>query len=96
MSYVHTDNMDKFFEAVMSLKNIEECYEFFEDLCTIRELKDFEQRFTVARMLADKCVYNEIAQKTGASTATISRVNRALMYGSDGYKKVLERMNNDN
>lgn len=84
----HTDHL---FEAILTLKNIEECYNFFEDLCTMQELKAMSQRYEVAKMLSEKCVYSEIVKKTGASTATISRVNRSLIYGSDGYEMVFER-----
>jgi len=83
-------NTDILFKAILSLQSVEECYEFFEDLCTVSEIKAMSQRFHVARMLMQKKVYTEIVEKTGASTATISRVNRCLLYGRDGYKKVLE------
>lgn len=79
------------FKAVLCLENIDECYSFFEDICTINELLSLSQRFEVARMLRQKKTYLEIAQKTGASTATISRVNRSLNYGNDGYDLVFER-----
>ena len=85
--------MDYLCEAVLSLKDKEECYRFFEDIFTINELKAVEQRLQVAKMLKEKKTYTEIATKTGASTATISRVNRCLNYGSDGYNLVLERVN---
>lgn len=85
-------NMDELFSAILSLKTTDECYRFFDDLCTIAELKAMEQRFQVAKMLESGLVYSEIASATGASTATISRVSRALNYGSDGYKLVLERL----
>ena len=84
--------IDKLFEAVLSLQNREECYRFFEDICTVSELKSIAQRLEVAKMLEDNYTYGEIAEKTGASTATISRVKRALNYGADGYKLVLERL----
>lgn len=84
-------HLDELFEAVLSLKTQEECYRFFDDLCTVSELRAMEQRYQVARMLEEGVVYSEIAAKTGASTATISRVNRSLNYGSDGYKLALER-----
>ncbi|OPX88342.1 MAG: Trp repressor protein [Pelotomaculum sp. PtaB.Bin104] len=84
--------LDKLFEAMLSLKNIDECYRFFEDLCTVAELRSLAQRLEVAKMLEDNLTYGEIAQYTGASTATISRVKRALNYGADGYKLVLERL----
>lgn len=83
---------DQLFEAVLTLKNIEECYEFFEDICTVNELKALSQRLQVARMLKDGESYDTIVETTGASTATISRVKRCLVYGADGYKTVLERM----
>ncbi|MGN0567900.1 MAG: YerC/YecD family TrpR-related protein, partial [Acutalibacteraceae bacterium] len=72
--------------------SVEECYDFFEDLCTVTELKALSQRIVVAKMLSEKQVYSEIVNKTGASTATISRVNRSLNYGCDGYEKIFERI----
>lgn len=83
---------DFLFKAILSLENIEECYEFFEDLCTINELQSMSQRLHVANLLYSELSYNEIVEKTQASTATISRVNRCLQYGTDGYKKVLNRI----
>ncbi|MEE3439822.1 MULTISPECIES: YerC/YecD family TrpR-related protein [Ruminococcus] len=83
---------DLLFKAILSLKNEEECYNFFEDLCTVPELKAMSQRIVVAKMLTDKKVYSDIVSKTGASTATISRVNRSLIYGSDGYEMVFGRI----
>jgi len=85
-------NAEDFFRAILSLENPEECANFFEDLCTIKELQAMIQRLHVARMLSNGKLYSEIVAQTGASTATISRVNRALAYGSDGYKCVLERL----
>lgn len=84
--------LDRLFEAILILEDIDECYRFFEDLCTVAEIKSMGQRFEVARMLERNCTYGEIVQMTGASTATISRVKRALNYGADGYKLVLEKM----
>lgn len=84
--------IDELFEAILTLENIEECYRFFEDVCTINELQALAQRLEVAKMLKEKKTYIEIAEKTGASTATISRVNRCLNYGADGYKLVLKRL----
>ena len=78
--------------TILSIQNKEECYSFFTDLCTISELKSLSQRLEVAVMLKNKCVYNEIAAKTGASTATISRVNRCINYGENGYNLVIDRM----
>jgi len=89
---IHTDAVDQLFEAILSLKNKEECYTFFEDICTINELLSLSQRFEVAKMLQQKRTYLEISEKTGASTATISRVNRSLAYGNDGYEMVFSRM----
>ncbi len=83
---------DRLFEAVLQLKNIEECYAFFDDICTVSELHALSQRMEVAKMLREGKTYVEIAEVTGASTATISRVNRALNYGADGYKLVFERL----
>ncbi|MBQ3055268.1 MAG: TrpR-like protein, YerC/YecD [Oscillospiraceae bacterium] len=85
-------NAEDFFRAILSLENFEECANFFEDLCTIKELQAMIQRLHVAQMLSNGKLYSEIVKQTGASTATISRVNRALAYGSDGYKCVLERL----
>ena len=89
---IKTDAVDSLFDAILSLKNREECYSFFEDLCTVNELLSLSQRFEVATMLMDHKTYLEIAEKTGASTATISRVNRSLNYGNDGYDLVFDRM----
>ena len=83
---------DELFTAILTLENTEECYAFFEDICTINELLSLSQRFEVARMLREQKTYLEIAEKTGASTATISRVNRSLNYGNDGYDMVFERI----
>lgn len=89
---IQDEYTDFLFDAVLSLQNREECYRFFEDLCTVPELKAISQRLVVADMLRKKMVYNDIVAKTGASTATISRVKRALDYGSDGYELVFTRM----
>ena len=84
--------MDSLFDAILCLESKEDCYTFFEDLCTINELLSLSQRFEVATMLRDKKTYMEIVEKTGASTATISRVNRSLNYGCDGYEMIFERL----
>lgn len=89
---IKTDAADHLFDAILSLNTKEECYNFFEDLCTVNELLSLSQRFEVAAMLRQKCTYLEIAEKTGASTATISRVNRSLNYGTDGYDLVFDRL----
>lgn len=89
---IHTEAVDQLFDAILCLKNREECYTFFEDVCTINELLSLSQRFEVAKMLRERKTYLEISEKTGASTATISRVNRSLTYGNDGYVMVLKRL----
>ena len=91
---LRTDAVDHLFDAILSLQNREECYTFFEDVCTVNELLSLSQRFEVAKMLRDQKTYLDIAEKTGASTATISRVNRSLNYGNDGYDMVFSRMQN--
>ena len=83
---------DQLFKATLSLKSEEECYQFFEDICTISEIKSMAQRLEVARMLKNGHTYDEIVIQTGASTATISRVKRCLHYGADGYKIILARI----
>ena len=98
MTY-HNESTERLFKAILSLQSIEECYQFFEDACTVREIMDLAQRFEVAGMLADKKSYQTITKETGMSTATISRVNRCLNYGTGGYRLALERtreeQNND-
>ena len=89
---IKTEAVDHLFDAVLVMENKEECYSFFEDLCTVNELLSLSQRFEVATMLRAGKTYMEIAEKTGASTATISRVNRSLNYGNDGYEMVFGRM----
>ena len=89
---IRTEATDLLFDAILSLKDKAECYTFFEDICTINELMSLSQRFEVAKMLREQKTYLEIAEKTGASTATISRVNRSLNYGNDGYDMVFERL----
>lgn len=89
---LHGESVDYLFKAILSLQSVEECYMFFEDLCTVPELKAMSQRMSVARMLQDKKVYSEIVAETGASTATISRVKRSFDYGSDGYELVFGRL----
>lgn len=91
-SKIASNEMDELFRGILSLENIEECYRFFEDLCTIKELKAMAQRFEVAKKLTDGVTFQEIVQQTGASTATISRVKRCLNYGEDGYLLVQERL----
>ena len=89
---IHTEAVDYLFKAVLSLKDETECYTFFEDICTINEIYSIAQRLRVAKLLSEKKTYMEIAQETNASTATISRINKCLVYGADGYKRVLERL----
>ena len=89
------NDLDMLFKAVLELQNIDECYKFFEDIATINELRAISQRIQVAKMLKEKKVYTEIAEVTGASTATISRVNKCLNYGQGGYNIVLDRINSE-
>lgn len=95
MKEFNNTGMDALFDAVLHLETKEECKKFFTDLCTISELKSMSQRIQVALMLKNKTVYTDIAKVTGASTATISRVNKCINYGSDGYNLVIERMENN-
>ena len=87
-----TKETNELFEAVLSIDNLEECGNFFNDVCTVKELQDLSQRFQVAKLLKAGRSYQEISKETGASTATISRVNRSLCYGSGGYKSVLDKV----
>ena len=89
---LHSATVNRFFDAVLSLENKEECYKFFEDVCTIKELSAIAQRVEVAKMLREERTYLDIAKETGASTATISRVNRSLNYGNEGLDMVLKRI----
>ncbi len=91
-SKIQDPSVDFLFKSILTLKNMNECYAFFEDLCTVAEIKAMAQRIQVAKMLSEKKVYSDIVAQTGASTATISRVNRSLHYGSDGYSFVFERL----
>ena len=86
------EKSDKLYQAILQLKDPQECYDFFQDLCTVSELRSMEQRYEVATLLNDGMIYNDILERTGASSATISRVNRSLIYGSGGYESVLEKM----
>ena len=95
MSKLRDSYNNDFFKAILTLKNVDECHAFFEDLCTIKEIQSMAQRFEVAQMLIENRVYTEIVEKTGASTATISRVNRSLNYGNDGYAIVFDRLKED-
>ena len=90
---IRTDAVKEFFEAVLSLENVDECFDFFEDVCTVNEVLSIAQRFSVAKMLKENHTYLEVAKETGASTATISRGNRSLNYGNDGYDLVFKRIN---
>ncbi len=91
-SKIKSEQLDGLFEAILKLENIDECYRFFEDICTVKELESISQRLEVAKLLRRNKTYNEIEKKTGASTATISRINRSLNYGADGYSIVLHRL----
>lgn len=90
-SRIKDENTDFLFDCILKLENKEECYAFFEDLCTIPEIKAMSQRVLVAKLLAEKKVYNDIVAQTGASTATISRVNRSLAYGAGGYEMIFSK-----
>ncbi|MBO5060754.1 MAG: hypothetical protein J6C82_07565 [Clostridia bacterium] len=92
MKSFHSQSTEEFFKAILSLETIEECRDFFEDICTVKELQDISQRLEVARMLRGGSSYQTVSKETGASTATISRVNRCLVYGSGGYKNILEKL----
>ena len=91
-SRIKSAQADSLFEAVLKLETMEECYRFFEDICTIKEVQAIAQRLEVAKLLKANKTYNEIEAETGASTATISRINRSLNYGADGYKLIFERL----
>lgn len=91
-SKIKSKQTDGLFEAILELDNMEECYRFFEDICTVKEIKAISQRLEVVKLLIKEKTYHEIESETGASTATISRINRSLNYGADGYKIVLERL----
>lgn len=91
-SRIKSAQADSLFEAVLKLENLEECYRFFEDICTIKEVQAIAQRLEVAKLLKQNKTYNEIESETGASTATISRINRSLNYGADGYKIMFEKL----
>ena len=86
------EDIDELFQAVLTLKDVEDCYRFFEDICTVNEIYAIAQRLQVAKLLSQKKTYNEIEKITGASTATISRIKKCLVYGADGYKRVLDRL----
>lgn len=89
MNKLHNESTDKLFQAILNLETTDDCYAFFEDICTIKEIMDMSQRLMVARMLSLGKSYQEISKETGASTATISRVNKCLNYGSGGYRSAL-------
>ena len=95
MNKLHDEKIDFLFKGILTLENVSECYSFFEDLCTVKEISEMSRRLAAAQMLDDNKIYTEIAEETGLSTATISRVNRALKYGSDGYVRVLARLNGE-
>ena len=88
------ERSDILYETILTLKDLDECKKFFTDLCTVAELRAMEQRFEVAQLLDEGLIYNEILERTGASSATISRVNRSLSYGAGGYEKVFEHIKN--
>ncbi len=92
MDRLREESVDNLFEAILTLESLDECYMFFEDIGTINEIKSFAQRFEVAKMLSSGMTYGDISAKTGASTATISRVSKCLNYGADGYNLAIERL----
>lgn len=92
MKSFFNESTTEFFKAVLSLSTVEECSAFFEDICTVKELQDISQRLEVAKMLKDGKSYQTVSKETGASTATISRVNRCLVYGTGGYEEVLKKL----
>ena len=87
--------IDELFDGILTLRDREDCYRFFEDICTINEIHSIAQRLQVAKLLSEKKTYNEIEKVTKASTATISRINKCIVYGADGYRRVLDRLNNE-
>ena len=91
-SKIKSEQADSFFEAILLLENVGECYRFFEDICTIKEIQAITQRLEVAKLLQAKKTYNEIETETGASTATISRINRSLNYGANGYDLIFKKL----
>ncbi len=92
MDKLHNESTELLFKSILTLETIDECYAFFEDICTVKEILSIAQRVTVAQMLREGKVYSDIVAETGASTATISRVNRSLNYGNDGYSIVFDRL----
>ena len=92
MDKLRNESTDLLFESILTLKSVDECYSFFEDICTIKEIQSIAQRVVVAKMMTEGSVYSDNVEATGASTATISRVNRSLNYGSDGYKIAFKRL----
>ena len=92
MDKLHTPQVDELFDAILSLQNSEECYRFFEDVCTVKEILDIAQRLKTAKMLSDGANYAEIGKETGMSTATISRVSKCLEYGEGGYRTIIDRL----
>ena len=89
------EDIDELFDGILTLRDREDCYRFFEDICTINEIHSIAQRLQVAKLLSEKKTYNEIEKVTKASTATISRINKCIVYGADGYRRVLDRLNDE-
>ncbi len=92
MANIHSQAVDKLFDAFLNLESVEECYAFFEDICTIKEIQDMSQRLEVAIMLRKGLNYQDISAQTGVSTATISRVSKCLNYGSGGYNAAIDKL----
>jgi TrpR-related protein YerC/YecD len=95
MKHIQNELTDRFFKAILNLNSVEECSRFFEDICTIKEIQDMSQRLEVATLLNNGKSYQEVLSQTGVSTATISRVNKCLNYGSGGYKEAIDKLNDN-
>lgn len=96
MPDLHSESIDRLFKAISDIKTTDECYAFFEDLCTIKEIQDMAQRFDTAILLDKGCSYQQISEQVGISTATISRVSRCLVYGNGGYKTAINKISGEN
>ena len=95
MTKLHTQSMDRLFQTILNLQTIEECYDYFEDLCTVKEMQDMAQRLNTALLLDKGCSYQQICEQAGVSTATVGRVSKCLNYGSGGYRTALDRLGED-
>ena len=95
MTKLHNSSMDRLFQSILNLDSIEECYSYFEDLCTVKELQDMAQRLDTAALLAEGCSYQQICEQVGVSTATVGRVSKCLNYGSGGYRAALNKLSQE-